>query len=183
MSNSEEKYALLDKLNLCHKCEKSKQLPNRKFCATCLEKIAEYNAQHYDKQKAQEYQARRREIYQEKKQKGICVRCTKKATHGLYCYEHFICAKRHNSNTAARRKRERHERGLIPVTRLQQGLCIRCGQPLDVLKFKMCEFCREQNKINSEKADKTKWRSSERARYMKNQLWREKHDETKIQHE
>lgn len=178
--NSKEKYALLDKLNLCHRCEKAKQLPNRKFCAECIEKIAEYNVRHYDRQKAQEYQVRRREIYQEKKQKGICVKCAKKATHGLYCYEHFIRSKKNNINTAARRKRERHERGLIPEMRLQQGLCIRCGQPLDDLKFKMCEACRKQNKINSEKADKTKWRNAERARYMKNQLWREKHDETKI---
>ena len=64
---SQEKYALLDKLNLCHKCEKAKQWGGRKFCPECLEKIAEYNANHYNSQKAHDYQTRRKELYREKK--------------------------------------------------------------------------------------------------------------------
>ena len=70
---SQEKYTLLDKLNLCHKCEKAKPFPGKKYCAECLEKIAEYNARHYDPKKSKEYQVRRREIYRKKKEQGICV--------------------------------------------------------------------------------------------------------------
>ena len=73
---SQEKYALLDKLGLCHKCEKARPMANRKYCPECLEMIALDNAKRYDSQKAHEYQPRRREIYQQKKEQGICVRCT-----------------------------------------------------------------------------------------------------------
>lgn len=126
---SQEKYALLDKLNLCHKCEKVRPAPGKKYCFDCLDKISEQNAKRYDPQKAKEYQQRRREIYQKKKQQGICVRCSKPATHGLYCYECSIKAKRKNAATAERRKRERHDRGLIPDQRRELGLCLRCGNP------------------------------------------------------
>lgn len=163
--DSAEKYKLLDKLNLCHRCEKNKQMPNKKFCPDCLEKIAEYNAKHYDAQAAHEYQKRRREIYREKKQHGICVRCTKKSTHGIYCYEHYVQAKRKSLKTAERRKRERAERGLIPQERLSKKLCLRCGNPVDITGYKMCNKCIEQNRKNSALADKSFWRKIENLRY------------------
>lgn len=173
---SKEIYALLDKLNLCHRCQKSLQLPNRKFCADCIEKIAEYNAKKYDPKKAHEYQARRREIYRQKKEDGICIRCTKPATHGLFCYEHFIQAKRRNRESAERRKRERHERGLIPEYREINNLCLRCGNPIDVNNSKLCSVCCEENKKNSALADKSKWRKDEQVRFEKNKIWRSNHE-------
>lgn len=139
MMTSGEKYALLDRLNLCHRCEKAKPFPGKKYCAECLEKIAEYNARCYDPQKAKQYQARRREIYQQRKEQGICVRCSKPATHGLYCYECSIKAKRKNAATAERRKWERHDRGLIPEQRKKDGMCLRCGNPADSGKY--CSDC------------------------------------------
>ena len=157
---SQEKYALLDKLGLCHKCEKAKPMPNRKYCPECLEKIALDNAKRYDSQKAHEYQSRRREIYQQKKEQGICVRCTKKATHGLYCYEHSIGAKRHNSETASRRKRERHERGLIPDFRRENRLCLYCAEPIEEENnTQICNACRKKASEYSAMADKTEWRN------------------------
>ena len=136
---SQEKYTLLDKLNVCHKCEKAKPFPGKKYCAECLEKIAEYNARHYDPKKSKEYQVRRREIYRKKKEQGICVRCSKPATYGLYCYECLIRVKRKNAAIAERRKRERHDMGLIPEQRQKQGLCLRCGKPADGGKY--CPDC------------------------------------------
>lgn len=64
-----EKYETLSRLGLCHRCEKRKAMKNRKFCAECLEKFAQYNAEHYDRDKAKEYQKRRRELYLQKKAK------------------------------------------------------------------------------------------------------------------
>lgn len=139
MMTSQEKYILLDKLRLCHRCEKARPAPGRKYCFDCLDKISEYNAKHYDKEKSKEYQHRRKEIYNEKKAQGICVRCTKPATHGIYCYECSIKAKRHNAATAERRKRERHDRGLIIDYRLKNGLCLRCGKAAGAGKY--CEDC------------------------------------------
>ncbi len=77
------------------------------------------------------YLNRRRELYEEHKKAGICVRCRKKATHGMYCYEHSIEAKRHSQYNAEQRKRKRHERGLIPEYRKENGLCLFCGEPIE----------------------------------------------------
>lgn len=121
-------YEWLTEMNLCHKCRKNRPAPNRKFCFDCLEKIREENAQRYNPEKAKEYQPRRREIYQEKKEKGICVRCSKEATHGMYCYEHYIKAHRRSLERAQNAKEERHRRGLIPKARKENGLCLWCGK-------------------------------------------------------
>lgn len=136
---SKDKYLLLDRLNLCHRCEKAKPAPGRKFCFSCLEKIAAYNAQHYNRNKAKDYQERRRELYRQKKDKGICVRCSKPATHGLYCYECSIKVKKHNIATSEKRKRDRLERGLIPEKRKALGLCVKCGNSADIGNY--CSDC------------------------------------------
>lgn len=159
---SKEMYEQLDRLHLCHRCQKARQAPNRKFCFDCLDKIREYNAKAYDPEKAHEYQSRRREIYQTKKENGLCVRCSKPATHGLYCYECSIKVKRHQIRTAERRKRERHERGLIPQIRIENNLCMRCGKPLDIEESKLCSVCVEENRKYGALADKTKLRNIEK---------------------
>jgi hypothetical protein len=158
---NQERLALLDKHGLCHKCEKSKQLPNRKFCAKCLEKIALSNIERYDPVKAHEYQARRRELYKEHKANGICVRCSQPATHGLYCYEHSIKAKRHSKEMAQKRKRERHERGLIPEHREQNNLCVFCGAPVEDKQHhgRACNACAKKMSDYSMKGDKTYWKA------------------------
>lgn len=168
-----EKYDLLNELGLCHRCEKAKCAPNKKFCPACLEKIAIENARRYDPKKAHEYQERRKEIYKTKKEQGICVRCTKPATHGIYCYECSINAKRRNSKQAERRKRLRQERGLIPEHRKKSHLCLRCGQPLDDKGMMLCSKCIEENKKNSKLADKSYFRrlESERFKHEKKEMY------------
>ena len=118
----------LTKMGLCHKCRKNKIVPGKKFCFDCLDKIREDNAKQYDSKKAKEYQPRRREIYRQKKENGICVRCNQKATHGMYCYEHYIKAHRRSMERAKNEKAKRHSRGLIPVERKNKGLCLWCGK-------------------------------------------------------
>lgn len=161
--NNQERLALLDKLHLCHKCEKAKPMKNRKFCPECLEKITLANIKGYDKQKAHEYQARRREIYHEKKKNGICVRCSKKATYGVFCYECSIKMRRYNQESAQRRKRERDEKGLVsvPEYRKEHGLCYFCGKPVEDSKKhgRACNACAKKMSDNSYKGDKTYWRA------------------------
>lgn len=121
-------YEWLTEMNLCHRCRKEKAAPDRKFCFECLDKIREENRKHYDKQKAKDYQKRRREIYREKKDNGICIRCNKQATHGMYCYEHYLKEHRKSIKRANDAKQERHEKGLIPEERKANGLCLWCGE-------------------------------------------------------
>ena len=156
-------YEWLDKMNLCHRCRKARTAPHRKYCFDCLDKIREENKTRYNPKKAKEYQARRRELYAEKKQAGICVRCTKPATHGLYCYEHSIAAKRHNMQIAENRKIMRHERGLIPEYREKHGLCIRCGKKSNT---KYCSECMRNMRAALDKGrEKSPYREMEKARY------------------
>lgn len=149
-------YEWLDEMNLCHKCRRNKPAPNRKFCFDCLDETRAYNAKRYNSEKAHEYQKRRREIYQQKKEAGICVRCKKKATHGMHCYEHSIKAKRNSQKMAEKRKKERHARGLIPDYRKNNGLCLFCGEKIeqDNIKrgFLVCQRHRDLASENSKKA-------------------------------
>lgn len=121
-------YEWLTEMCLCHRCRKEKVAPDKKFCFSCLDKIREENRKRYDKQKAKDYQKRRREIYREKKANGICIRCNKLATHGMYCYEHYLKEHRKSIKRANNAKEERHERGLIPEKRKEKGLCLWCGE-------------------------------------------------------
>lgn len=71
-------YEWLTEMNLCHRCRKNKPAPNKKFCFDCLDKIRKENRKRYDSEKAKQYQKRRKELYEERKAVGICVRCKKK---------------------------------------------------------------------------------------------------------
>lgn len=135
-------YEWLTKMGLCYRCNKTKMAPGRKFCFECLEKKRVESARQYDPKKAKEYLTRRKEIYREKKENGICVQCSKKATHGMYCYEHYIGRRRRIAKYAEIRKRERHERGLIPEKRKEAGLCLWCGEKA-VNGTNVCERHRE----------------------------------------
>lgn len=128
MGKSMTDYEFLDTIGICHRCRKQKQAPGKKFCFDCLDKNQEECRKRYDPEKAKEYQKRRRELYQQKKKEGICVRCSKPATHGMYCYECSIKAKRHGNEMAQKRKAERHERILVPDFRKEHGLCKWCGE-------------------------------------------------------
>lgn len=119
----------LDSLKLCHKCRRERQAPGRKHCFDCLEKAREYTHRRYNIDNERRYYARRSEIYREKKKSGICVRCNNPATHGMYCYEHFIKVRRWEMNKCEKRRIKRAERGLISVERKEKGLCRWCGEP------------------------------------------------------
>lgn len=173
-------YEWLTEKGLCHRCRKEKTAPNRKFCFDCLDKIREENAKNYDTEYAKSYQSRRREIYQEKKEKGVCVRCNKKATHGMYCIDCSIKVKRHNQRTSERRKEERHKRGLIPEQREKDGMCLKCGTPLSTKDkengYKICFSCRKKlNEYAGKGRENHPWRKDEKLRYEKNRRWRKNH--------
>lgn len=122
-------YEWLTSMGLCHKCRKEKVAPGKKYCFDCLYKMREYNAKRYNPEVARNYQKRRREIYQQKKASGICVRCSNPATHRLYCYDHYIEERRKSSKRAEIRRNMRYDRGLIPENRKEKGLCLWCGKP------------------------------------------------------
>lgn len=176
----------LTSMGLCHRCRRAKAAPGKKFCFDCLDKFREEGARRYDPGRAREYQERRREIYRQKKKDGICVRCNKKATQGLFCLECSIKVKRHNAKTSERRKEERHRRGLIPEQREKDGICLKCGNPLSTEDkengYKVCLSCREKLNEYAEKGrENSPWRKDEKERYDKNRRWRNEHIQAAVQ--
>ena len=66
----------------------------------------------------------------------------KKATHGLFCYEHAIKERRKSAERASIEKAHRHERGLIHEERRERGLCLWCGEKI-VPGLQCCERHRQ----------------------------------------
>lgn len=151
-------YEWLTEMGLCHKCRREKAAPGRKYCFNCLEKYKDYRRKNYNPEKEKKYNERKAEKRREKVKNGICSICSEKATHGIYCYEHYIYTKRQGMMRNEKIKRKRRERGLIPEYRKENGLCVRCGGKLlekdKVENYKMCFFCREKQSEILKKARK-----------------------------
>lgn len=156
-------YEWLTQMGLCHKCRKEKTAPGKKFCFDCLDKTREYNRKHYNSEYAKMYQKRRRELYEEHKKAGICVRCNKKATNGLYCMECGIKTKRNRKKRSEASRIKRNERGLIPNERKKEGLCLWCGEKANLGK----NCCEKHSKIFSESGKKARGKDKEVKTYWK----------------
>lgn len=132
-------YEWLVEMNICPKCHKSRPAPGRRLCFDCLEKERERSARRtYTPEEAEKCRCRKRKAYKEKKAAGICLRCSKPATHGLHCYEHSIAVKRYHLKGAERRAAKRREMGLDWESRKENGQCRWCGEPA-VAGLQCCE--------------------------------------------
>ena len=121
-------YEFLDKYKLCHRCQKQRQAPGRVTCLDCLDKASVYNTKHYSREKMRERLPKLAKQYQEKKANGICVKCSKKATHGIYCYECSVKQKRSSIKYWEKEKQKRYERGISKEYRKEHHLCFLCGK-------------------------------------------------------
>lgn len=158
----------LDEHGMCHKCGKQKVLENRKFCPDCIEKNIINCMKKYQKKPESEmiydgkpYNERRKELYRQKRENGICVRCTNKAEHGRLCWECFRKCKKINDKRLQKQKDERLSRGLIPEYRKENGLCCFCGNPVENPKNhgRACNACALKFRQYSLRGDKTYWRT------------------------
>ena len=125
----EERRNWLDNHGMCHKCGKRKVLEGRKFCPVCIEKNVVNCMKKYQKKPESEriyngrpYSERRKELYRQKRENGICVKCTNKATHGRLCWECFRKCKKINDRRLQKQKDQRWNRGLIPEYRKEKKL-------------------------------------------------------------
>ena len=137
-------YTKLHKMQIenTQNCAKMKtQCTHKGTCSTCpydycidetkepTEKAdrSEYFQKYYSK-KRDDVNKAHREAYRQKKKNGICVRCDQKATHGIYCRDHYIKQKKRFHERAQAKKIQRHERGLVPELRTNKGQCLWCGE-------------------------------------------------------
>ena len=146
---TKEDYALLDKYGLCHGCQKAKAFPNRKFCPECLELFANRNAARYANLTPEQKKAdleKRKERRHRYKAEGRCPRCGKPATHGMYCYEHSLRAKRHARkwNETVKEARYKAKEHSFEYKK-EHHLCRVCGSPIEEGNAtSWCNACREK---------------------------------------
>lgn len=118
---------------ICVKCGKNDAFAGRTLCSACIEKIQNHYEQNREKisqkRRTEEYRKQCRERDQRHRENGICKKCKKKATHGIYCYEHYIQERRYTLRRSQEQKNARRDRGLIPEKRKECGLCLWCGEP------------------------------------------------------
>lgn len=148
---NEEYYAMLDRAHLCHRCHKEKAFPGRKWCPECLEKKVMNNARQRERVRAnpeliQKRQDYARALYHQRKDAGLCTRCGKPATHGTYCYEHYIWMKRQIQKRTQKHRREALDRVNVRDYRRENRLCWFCGAPIeDGNPTKACNACRAKH--------------------------------------
>lgn len=133
----------LDEMGLCHKCRKAKPAPGRKHCFDCLDKAKIRAAKDYSLEKVRKYYPYYRALYAERKAAGACTRCGKQATHGLYCYEHFVKNKRYCKKQNEANKLRKYKAGLSSEYRKEHDLCYWCGAPALSGK-RYCEMHRQK---------------------------------------
>lgn len=166
-SASRDRYYWLKEHGICVSCGQADAAPNHVRCLDCTQKHALSSYKRFkEKFKDPAYRSMLRETqlkrYHDHKEKGICVICSRKATHGLYCYDHSIYVKRYHQETAKKKRNERHERGLIPEYRKANGLCFWCGNPIEEhLKKAGCRACaaccKKRSEISSSHSTEHPW--------------------------
>lgn len=131
-------YEFFKSIGLCPRCGKNKPFENYVFCAECLEKIALSNEK-YRKPKSkiydQRYEGKRKQKREERKRKGLCIRCGKPATHGQLCDYHW-----NHRKELRKKERSGREYGQSFRERMEAGTCMYCGAP-QVPGYKFCKDC------------------------------------------
>lgn len=129
----------LDVRRLCHRCMKNEKFGKKQYCPECLEKITIQSL----KPRSRETAERRRERYYSHKENGICIRCHRPATYGVYCYHHYIEMRKISAERA--RKRAFSEVPTVWDIRKANHLCRECGKPIEEGNAtQWCNACRER---------------------------------------
>lgn len=174
LCNHKKNRKVYQSLGICPICRKEKLFGDEKECPECradrgnmVNAWQNANRERYNLS-ANEYH---RKIYAERKAKGICTRCGKRASlpgKGL-C---GICRDRHNRHQAKARNTD----GIPRSERVAYGLCYFCGSELD-RKGRSCTKCAEKNIANLKKVDNSHhpWRKPENSLY-----WQWKREKKKL---
>lgn len=165
--NSKERYKELDEWGICHRCKKRPKAPGKQYCFDCLEKIREikasYIAEHpLSEDKKREYNENKVKEYARRKEAGLCVYCGKKpATHGRFCYEHYLHSLNLQREIRAKQKLANPEKVNIRAFRKENRLCCYCGKPIEEGNpTQACNDCRKRRSEIATTANKNHvWRS------------------------
>lgn len=121
------------RIGRCPYCLKEKIYGDEKSCPECRAKNAEYSKKrdrvHYNKVHAEWS----KKVYEERKSKGLCVRCGKNRAKEGQCRCEACIAK----DSKSRSIRTWH------LSRYERGLCRFCNNPLEP-GYKVCKYHHQQ---------------------------------------
>lgn len=149
---SKEDYAFYKSIGVCTTCRKKMAVPGKTDCEECAEKKRRYAARYY-KENAEHLKEASKSRYQKRIGSGVCARCSKPATHGIYCYDCFLYQKRKTREKAERNRLKRHEKGLVSERRAMEGKCRFC-ENIAIPGMTICEEYREKMRKKKGKKEK-----------------------------
>ena len=147
---------------ICTRCGKEKAELGKTMCWRCAEIKREYVRKYNNtdpevkKERAKETS---RELYHRRISKGLCGRCGKRKIAKNSTSRCIDCLLKNRRASEKSRKKN----VVIPRDeRYKHGLCYICGEPYEPNDTKVCDKCRERQRENALKQDKTKWLATQR---------------------
>lgn len=159
-----EEYAELKRLSICVQCRKNKAFDGHVSCPECIEKDNNRHARRReimtdaDKESRREYA---RQWTQKHKEQGLCIKCSRPAKYGAFCYYHKIESIRYSKARSELRKQD--DKPNVIEIRKANGLCLRCGKPIEGNHGTWCDDCAEKQRIVFIRTAEThKWRDDDK---------------------
>ena len=163
-----EEYEFLKSIGICVQCRKNKAFDGHVNCPECIEKDNARSAKmrekmtDADKEKRNEYQRLRT---QKHKEQGLCIKCSRPAKYGAFCYYHKIESIRYSKARSELRKQD--DKPSVIEIKKANGLCLRCGKPVEGNHGTWCDGCAEKQRIITIRAAEThKWRDDNKLVFM-----------------
>lgn len=136
--------------NLCLRCGNPVDDVHYVYCLDCRQRLSEINRKpDEEKLTYEDLLTKQKALYWERRNKGICVKCEKPATHGIYCYEHYLRCTR----SCRRYQQEQREQNKVKRQEIiDNKICLQCGKPIEPgSDKKWCRECREKQGERSKK--------------------------------
>lgn len=151
---------------ICVNCGKERACHGLILCADCWEKNNIRSRKYYEKNK-EKHKAQMREngrkLYKERREKGLCTKCGKKAITGK-----SLCL---NCYAKKRRRKDKRWKNDIPRSeRPAYGMCYICAKPLNKFE-KICDECHEKLSIQAKIHNSTDLMRELNKKYM-DDFWR-----------
>ncbi len=151
-----ERYDWLKSKGICVSCGQDYACVGSVFCPECGERKCKKSLEYYYAHREECSNRRKpyfKQRYAERKAKGLCTQCGRKAIDGqTLCLECRIKQRK-------RRKKESPERSMRP----ELGLCYICGKPLNKWD-KLCDDCHEKASERAKKMNANPTEAMLRAR-------------------
>lgn len=165
--NQYERYDYLKKIHICTNCGNEESEPNSNLCLECKEKIYSRKKNYYIRNKKEINQKQKKyfkNLYYQRKEKGICTKCGKRKmckNSTTLCLDCYVKSKR--------RKDKRWNNDIPRSERVAYGLCYICGSKRKEHNT-LCDNCysRSKNKMDLLNANPTNRMLDAREKYKNN---------------